>query len=285
MNCMIRFQDFFKEIDASNTKVKFNMNNGNPNEPAWDYLRDDCEQWIGMNSWKTKQSNNNFTHAKYVLAFAQYYPYGPNYFIFGGLYKIEKITPEVWNTHGYKLILLDEFKEYRKRLIIKLEKPIGRNLYNRWFECVQNDLNPEIYELAPSTKLGAFPGYNNVLLSHKDLQFIIKEEEPEWKNALSNVKGVYCITDTSTGKLYIGSAYGDNEGIWQRWSQYANVDNLTGGNKTFEELKESGANYIIDNFTYTILEIFDMKTKKEDIIRREEFWKRAFKTKQHGMNN
>lgn len=43
--------------------------------------------------------------------------------------------------------------------------------------------------------------------------------------------------------------------------------------------------YIIDNFTYTILEIFDMKTKKEDIIKREEFWKRAFKTKQHGMNN
>lgn len=282
---MIRFQDFFKEIDATNTKVKFNMNNGNPNEPAWDYLRDDCEQWIGMNSWKTKQSNNNFTHAKYVLAFAQYYPYGPNYFIFGRLYKIEKITPEVWNTHGYKLILLDEFKEYRKRLIIKLEKPIGRNLYNRWFECVQNDLNPEIYELAPSTKLGAFPGYNNVLLSHKNLQLIIKEEEPEWKNALSNVKGVYCITDTSTGKLYIGSAYGDNEGIWQRWSQYANVDNLTGGNKTFEELKESGANYIIDNFTYTIIEIFDMKTKKEDIIKREEFWKRVFKTKLHGMNN
>lgn len=35
---MIRFQDFFKEIDASNTKVKFNMNNGNPNEPAWNIL-------------------------------------------------------------------------------------------------------------------------------------------------------------------------------------------------------------------------------------------------------
>lgn len=84
---------------------------------------------------------------------------------------------------------------------------------------------------------------------------------------------------------YIGSAYGDNERIWQRWSQYANVDNLTGGNMTFEELKENGANYIIDNFTYTILEIFDMKTKKEDIIRREEFWKRVFKTKSYGMNN
>ena len=57
------------------------------------------------------------------------------------------------------------------------------------------------------------------------------------------------------------------------------------GNKAFEELKESGANHIIDNFTYSILEIFDMRTKKEDIIRREEFWKRVFKTKLYGLNN
>lgn len=126
-----------------------------------------------------RRINNNFTHAQYLLAFAQYYPYGPNYFIFGGLYRIEKITPEVWKTVGYKLTLLDKFKEYRKRWIIKLENPIGRNSYNRWFRCVQEDLNPEIYELAPSTKLGSFPGYNNVLLSHKDLQLIFKKEEPE----------------------------------------------------------------------------------------------------------
>lgn len=87
-----------------------------------------------------RRINNNFTHAQYLLAFSQYYPYGPNYFIFGGLYKIEKITPEVWKTVGYKLTLLDKFKQYRKRLIIKLENPIGRNSYNRWFRCVQEDL-------------------------------------------------------------------------------------------------------------------------------------------------
>ena len=282
---MIRFDEFFNVEKPSSTKVKFNMNNGNPNQPAWDLLLEDSPHWIGMNSWKSKQPNNNYGNAEYVLSFAQYYPYGPQFFIFGGLYKIEKKSPEVFDQVGYNLTLMDDFSEYRKRLIIKLDRPIGRDLYNRKFENVQESLNPEVYEVAPSTKLGSFTGYNNVLLSHKDLQLIIKKEEPEWKNALSNVKGVYCITDTSTGKLYIGSAYGDNEGIWQRWSQYANVDNLTGGNKTFEELKENGANYIIDNFTYTILEIFDMKTKKEDIIRREEFWKRVFKTKSYGMNN
>lgn len=219
------------------------------------------------------------------MAFAQYYPYGPNYYIFGGFYRVKKLIPEVYDQVGYELTLLNNFIEFRKRLIIKLETPIGRNLYNRWFEHIQRDLNPEIYELAPSTKLGSFPGYNNILLTHKELQSIIRNEAPEWKSVLSNVKGVYSIIDSSTGKIYIGSAYGKTEGIWQRWAQYANVNNLTCGNITFEELKHKGANYIIDNFTYTVLEISDMKTKKEDIIKREEFWKKVFKTKCDGMNN
>lgn len=282
---MIKFENFFKMSNPANMKVKFNMYGGNPNKPAWDYLMDDNEQWLSMNSWKTKQPNNNFGHATYLLAFAQYYPYGPNYFIFGGLYKIDKIIPEVWDKQGYNLTLLDDFKEYRKRLIIKLQKPIGRNNYNRWFEHIQDTLNPEIYELTHSSKLGTFPGYNNVLLSHEKLQLIVRNEEPEWKNALSIVKGIYCITDSSNGKLYIGAAYGDSGGIWQRWSQYANKNNLTGGNKTFKELKDIDNGYIIDNFTYSILEIFDMKTKNEIISQREQFWIRVFKTKEYGMNN
>ena len=43
--------------------------------------------------------------------------------------------------------------------------------------------------------------------------------------------------------------------------------------------------YIIDNFTYSILEIFDMKTKREGIIHREEYWKKVFQTVKFGMNN
>lgn len=114
---------------------------------------------------------------------------------------------------------------------------------------------------------------------------IIKLDAPEWKNALSSVKGVYCITDRSTGQLYIGSATGDIAGIWQRWSSYADVTNLTGGNKAFEELKNNGADYIVENFSYSILEIFDMRTKREDIIQRESYWKRVFQTIKYGMNN
>ena len=284
---MITFNDFFPVKYPDKTKVKFNMNDGDDTLPAWDYLMkgEDSDEWINMNAWKAKQANNNLNRADYLLAFAQYYPYGPEFYIFGGMYRVEIIKPEVFHAIGYKLSLMDDFADYRKRLIVRLEKPIGRNVYNKPFSNVQRDFNPEIYELAPSTKLGAFPGYSRVLLSHKDLQVIIKMQAPEWKMALSSVKGVYCITDTSTGQLYIGSASGDAGGIWQRWSAYANVNDLTGGNKAFEELKKQGASHIIDNFTYSILEIFDMRTKREDIINREEYWKRVFQTVRFGMNN
>lgn len=284
---MIRFEDFFTVPYPEKTKVKFNMNAGNAALPAWDYLirGEEDPDWIGMNAWKSKQANNNLNHAEYLLAFAQYYPYGPNYYIFGGMYKVEKIVPEVYDTYGYKLTLMEDFADYRKRLIIRLEQPIGRNIYNKPYLNVQRDFNPEVYELAPSTKLGAFPGYNNVLLSHKDLQTIINMEAPEWRTALSSVKGVYCITDKSNGQIYIGSASGNSGGIWQRWSSYADVSNLTGGNKTFEELKNNGTDHIIDNFTYSILEIFDMRTKREEIIHREEFWKKVFQSVKYGMNN
>jgi len=284
-NDMIKLTDFIIVPDEKKTKVKFNMNAGDTNKRAWDLLLEDDFEWINMNAWKTKQPNNNLNKADYLIALAQYYPYGPEYFVFGGLFRVEKIEPEVFDAKGYKLILMDDYQEYIKRLIIKIEKPIGRDLYNRRYETLQEQLNPEIYEIAPGTKLGHFPGYQNVSLKHKDMQHIINSNEPSWKQALSNVKGVYVITDTYNGKLYIGSASGNTDGIWQRWSGYADINYLTGGNKAFIEIiKNQGEDYIVNNFKYSILEIFDTKTKVETIIERENYWKNVLDTKSHGMN-
>lgn len=287
---MISFKDFFDLNEYGKVKVKFNMSSGRNGERAWKNLLENKgdsidDAWIKMNAHRKKHANNNLDKAQYLLSFAQYDPYGPQFYIFGGLYKVEKISSEQFNTTGYKLSLEDKYKEYRKRLIIKLEKSIGRDLYTRWYDNVQEQLNPEIYAIIPSTALGNFPGYTNFCISHDELQTIYRNESPEWKQALANVKGVYCITDKSTGQLYIGSASGDNEGIWQRWSNYADIDNLTGGNKTFEYMKKYDASYIIDNFTYSILEIFDMRTQREYIIEREEHWKKVFNSVKFGMNN
>ncbi|MDU2884876.1 MAG: GIY-YIG nuclease family protein [Staphylococcus epidermidis] len=283
---MIELNKFIKVPDLNKTKIKFNMNAGNVEIRAWDLLfKEDETEWEQINAWKTKHPNNNLNHADYLLAFAQYYPYGPEYFIFGGLYKIKKIEPEVFDEVGYELTLMDDYKEYRKRLIVKLKKTIGRDLYNRLYKNIQDTLEPEVYEIAPNTKLGHFPGYQNVTLSHPQMQQIILRNEPSWKQALMNVKGVYVITDLSNGKLYIGSASGNTDGIWQRWSDYANIENLTGGNKLLNEIKlDKGKDYIVNNFQYSILEIFDTKTKADTIINRENYWKNVFCTRKYGMN-
>ncbi|KTF24663.1 hypothetical protein AT255_11660 [Staphylococcus epidermidis FS1] len=283
---MIELNKFIKVPNLNKTKIKFNMNAGNVEIKAWDLLfKEDETEWEQINAWKTKHPNNNLNHADYLLAFAQYYPYGPEYFIFGGLYKIKKIEPEVYDEVGYELTLMEDYKEYRKRLIVKLKKPIGRDLYNRLYKNIQDTLEPEVYEIAPNTKLGHFPGYQNVTLSHPQMQQIILRNEPSWKQALMNVKGVYVITDLSNGKLYIGSASGNTDGIWQRWSDYANIENLTGGNKLLNEIKlDKGKDYIVNNFQYSILEIFDTKTKANTIINRENYWKNVFCTRKYGMN-
>ncbi|MCG2283185.1 GIY-YIG nuclease family protein [Staphylococcus epidermidis] len=283
---MIELNKFIKVPDLNKTKIKFNMNAGNAEIKAWDLLfKEDETEWEQINAWKTKHPNNNLNHADYLLAFAQYYPYGPEYFIFGGLYKIKKIEPEVYDEVGYELTLMEDYKEYRKRLIVKLKKTIGRDLYNRLYKNIQDTLEPEVYEIAPNTKLGHFPGYQNVTLSHPQMQQIILRNKPSWKQALMNVKGVYVITDLSNGKLYIGSASGNTDGIWQRWSDYANIENLTGGNKLLNEIKlDKGKDYIINNFQYSILEIFDTKTKVDTIINRENYWKNVFCTRKYGMN-
>lgn len=129
----------------------------------------------------------------------------------------------------------------------------------------------------------AFNGLDNVHLSFHDLRLILNGMKyADYRNALSSVKGVYCLTDTKTGKLYIGSAYGE-KGIAQRWSDY--IDTKTGGNKDLIELyKKEGESYFENNFCFTLIEFFGMNTDTDRIVGRETYWKNAFATKDHGYN-
>jgi len=284
---VIRFVDFLPVPEPSRTKVKLNIRAGRGGAAAWDLLQaDDPHEWLNMTRHREVHQNNNMSHAKYVLTFAQYYPYGPQYFIFGGLFRVEPIVPALIGGSGYALEPLELHSDYIKRLIIKLERPVGRDLYLRWYDKIQSSkLNPEIYELAPDVKLGTFPGYQNLRIRHAALQRIIANDEPSWKDALSSVKGVYVITDLSDGRLYVGSASGEANGLWQRWSAYANLANLSGGNRQLESLRQQfGDEHIVRNFQYSILEIFDPKTSQDVILKRESFWKLALDTRAHGMN-
>jgi hypothetical protein len=117
------------------------------------------------------------------------------------------------------------------------------------------------------------------------MRLIIKNAEPSWRNALSNVKAFYVITDTRDGRLYVGSAFGEADGLRQRWTAYANLKNLTGGNSKLEALlNERGPDHIVNSFQYSILEIFDKKTRDDTILQREKFWKDALDSRAHGLN-
>jgi len=284
---MINFSDFLPVPDPARTKVKFNIKAGDDGVPAWELLqREDQEPWLNMTRYRVEgSSSNNLDKVDFVLAFAQYPLYGPNFFIFGGLFETRLVVPKIDRDSGYILTPMVQHSEYIRRLIVKLDVPPGQS-YLRWYETLQTSLiKPIVYELAPDTKLGAFPGYQNVLLRHSEMQRIVKNAEPSWRNALSNIKAVYVITDTSDGRLYIGSASGEADGLWQRWAAYANINKLTGGNAKLEALRtERGPEHIVNYFQYSILEIFDKKTRGDTILLREAFWKKALNSHENGLN-
>lgn len=189
---MISFTDFLPVPEPQLTKVKFNMRSGDGSGEALDFLMDDHDHWLRLNQWRTKQTNNNMGGARFLLAFAQYYPYGPQYFMFGGAFEVREIKPDRFDDLGYELIPSALHEDYVKRLIVKLDTNIGRAPYLRHYVGLQESrLAPEVYELAPDVKLGTFPGYQNVRLRHHELQRIIAGDEPSWRDALSSVKGVY----------------------------------------------------------------------------------------------
>lgn len=129
--------------------------------------------------------------------------------------------------------------------------------------------------------VGDFPGYNSVLLSNRILKTIVRENLASWKSSLSNVAGVYVIVDKKTGKQYVGCAHG-GEGIWQRWTAYAK--NGHGGNKELRNLlKNKGQNYV-ENFQYSILEVFDINSNDDDIKKSETHWKNVLCSREFEYN-
>lgn len=279
---MLSFTDLIDSPDPELTRVKFNIKNGPFGPPAWDELLDDGDKWISMNAWGKNSSDR--INGIYLLTFAQYYPYGKEYYVFGGMYTVTQNENAGSDSPDYQLGLMDDSKEYRHRLIVKLSRPVGERRVRKYAGFLEN-LKPEVHELAPRAKLGPFPGYQNVRLKHKDLQEILYRDEPSWRQALQSVKAVYVITDLTDGKQYVGSASGNTDGLWQRWSQYADLRNLSGANKELDELRASfGDEHIKQNFQYSILEIFDTRTKQEQVLLRESHWKRVLDTRKHGLN-
>lgn len=236
------------------------------------------EPWIELaanrfKKWQEVQTKENFQR-KYILSLVYL---RKNEWLFAGIY-----TSDSCKKNGsmvkYKTTLTTYGKEYIGRMVVGFVKEF-RSSYLR---AEKHLTTMEIKEIHRDKFIcDPFPGYNNVNINFELLKLIVSAEEYSWKTALSVVKGIYVITDTKTGKLYIGKADGKGA-IWQRWSSYA-VDGHGNNDGLVELLQKEGTAYA-ENFQYSILEVLSKNTDDDFIDQRETFWKNVFLTKKYGYN-
>lgn len=264
--------DLLKMIDQSITpnKCKLHLATWNGEEDPLDvYLAGNFAEW---QRWQTRK---NFERS-FVIALINL-P-APNQWLFGGAYTANGARQRD-GLFYYDMNEVSSCNELNGRLIVAFERP-GRQSYlngDRWSEHIA------VTELrAQRLSIGEFPGYRSIDLTKAELDIVVGHGIASWKSALSSVAGVYLISDTRSGKLYVGSASGEG-GIWQRWIEYSATGH--GGNIELKSLlKTEGMDRPL-HFRFSILEIADLHESRNDILRRETHWKNVLLSRSHGLNS
>ncbi|MBC2712203.1 MAG: GIY-YIG nuclease family protein [Desulfosarcina sp.] len=130
-------------------------------------------------------------------------------------------------------------------------------------------------------RVSDFPGYNAVNLSYRLLRTVVRKNIPQWKAALSNVGGVYLVTDNHTGKHFVGSANGGDT-IWHQWVSYA-----ISGHADIKPLRQLLSREPGDyqfNFQFSILEVFDLNASRDYVDSRAKHWKEVLRSIAFGYN-
>ena len=229
----------------------------------------------GFKAWQEHQGRQNFK-GEQVLSLIDM---GGGSWLFAGVYQILdcKPHPKFKGHIQYSTRLLPRQDDLIGRVIISHTRT-GRASYI-WY---RDGMALTVAEIrSERLTIGEFPGYNDVVLSHPKLKVITGQKVESWYGALANVKGVYLITDTSTGKHYVGKASG-RDGIWQRWCAYAETGH--GGNKELKALLNRRSARHVQHFQYSILEIADTHASDADILARESYWMSVLKTREFGLN-
>lgn len=123
-----------------------------------------------------------------------------------------------------------------------------------------------------------FKALNSISLIMAELRLAM--QDVAWQRELSNVCGVYLITDESTGHQYVGSASGAC-GVWQRWSDYVRTGH--GDNQELiHRLRENPG--CVSDFRFTLLETLYLGITRPEAEVRENYWKIALGSCRFGMN-
>ena len=182
----------------------------------------------------------------------------------GGSYRFE-----------YEMEEVNGFEDLKERVIINW----GRGAI-KWHQNINNI--KEIVEIQPGLHYKQFTDYSDFILDFHELKEIIQNQYKDWKRMLSVTKGIYLISDSKTGQLYVGSAYGE-DGIWGRWTNYIST-NGHGGNIALKKLVDDDTNYAL-NFRFSILMLLPKTITPDQAIKKELLFKNKLGTNSFGLNN
>jgi len=257
----------FPDDWVNHTKLHLATGATNKREPLYEFYKDKFQEW------QNSQNQKNF-EKDYIFSLIYY---GKHEWLFAGIFQTKGLT-RVEKKYYYQTELTPIGKEFIGRLIVRFEK----NFRASYPHLSKQIGNLELLEiLRDKYTVEPFPGFENIKISFGLLKAIIDQEEKTWRTALTSVKGIYLIADTSNGKLYIGAARGI-ESIWQRWKDY--TSNGHGGNVELKNLIANNGPDYTNNFQYSLLETRSMNTDDAEISKRESFWKDIILSRAFGYN-
>jgi hypothetical protein len=251
-------------------KVHFAKWNGN-NEPL-DVFTKDRQEWQG---WQEYRPGRDEFNRPLIFSLAHFY-HEPGTWLFGGVFRVV-----ARRTDQYEVELTDIAAAFVGRL--RLRSPYSSRTVRVNLESQYEDF--EVVEVLSETYTGRpFPGYEDIELSFEEFETLVRNSRVDWKTPLESVSGIYLITDTLTGKRYVGSAYGQG-GIWSRWHNY--VETGHGGNVELRPLvPDADLSYCRANFRFALLEHRAISTLESVILTRENYWKSLLLTRgDQGLNH
>ncbi len=259
--------------DICNTRLKLNVFNGDT-DPLEEYKKKPDKINVDWLLWH----NQRRYFRKGQIAICLLYLYDDKWL----LTTIKKITKEldVVDNVGFEAEELKEYSKYFGRLVLKYHNTYRH--MGRIYGSLMDKL--EVTEILSVAYDGNdFPGYENIRLSFYHLETIIRKKSSAWINSLRNQKAVYLITDTSNGKMYVGSATAQCGMLLQRWTNY--INNGHGGNVQLKNIVDTkGFDYVKTNFQYSVLENYNARIDDKYILWREKWWKDTLCTKKYGYN-
>ncbi len=275
------FQSLITEIDLTKAKlVRHNLSNRD--------VMQNVERGF-FDIYQSIQSAGRFKDCTYLFSFLGTDGTHSKYI---GCYKIigrspldrNRLPKDLSQDNGiadgcvfYQMEKTDVLSDLENRLVIDWGKST-----RSW--CQNGTTPKEVLCILPVVSDIVFASYEKVVLTYHTLKTIVdnSKEHADWENRLSTVAGIYLITDTLTGKQYVGSASSETNGIWGRWSQYVHTKH--GGNKSLKQLIEQDPHYC-KHFQFSILEVFPIKRDRQEILAYEQLYKKKLCSIKFGLND